>query len=340
MKEGYQVEDRQDTAITRYELTVRKKYRSRGGWMLDTNMGPKLLREYENVCSHFSVENEIKAFLIEKGFSRVDSVVPNQEGKLVTELETGEMYVLYNWFSGDECNLRSEKCLESAGGNLGRMHQALRGFELTEKSEDQGEKADTGEELLQLFQRHNRELKRVNGYMKNKKRKNEFEIYAINCFNDYYEKACEAAELLAHCSYYKEYGADRKDISHGEYNYHNLILTPQGMATTGFEKSGYGVQLLDLTYFMRKTLEKNNWSEHAGDAVLSGYDRENALSKQQIEFIYIMLLYPEKYWKLMNHYYNKKKSWLSAKSLEKLEDVRNMEKNREKFLGAFASKYS
>ena len=51
-------------------------------------------------------------------------------------------------------------------------------------------------ELLQLFQRHNRELKRVNGYMKNKKRKNEFEIYAINCFNDYYEKACEAAELL------------------------------------------------------------------------------------------------------------------------------------------------
>lgn len=339
MKEGYQVEDRQDTAIARYELTVRKKYRSRGGWMLDTNMGPKLLREYENVRSHFNVENEIKAFLIEKGFSHVDSVVPDREGNLVTELETGEKYVLYNWFSGDECNLRSEKCLGPAGENLGKMHLALKGFELSEGVGAQGEKTGTGEGLLQSFQRHNRELKRVNGYMKSKKRKNEFEIYAINCFNDYYEKACEAAELLEQCSYYRQYGADKKEISHGDYNYHNLILTAQGMATTGFDKAGRGIQLLDLTYFMRKTLEKNSWVESAGDAVLSGYDRENRLSRGQMEFIYIMLLYPEKYWKLMNHYYNKKKSWLSAKSLEKLEDVGSMEKKRERFLKAFNAKY-
>lgn len=334
------MEDRQDTAIARYELTVRKKYRSRGGWMLDTNMGPKLLREYENVRSHFDIENEIKAFLVEKGFSRVDSVIPDRAGNLVTELETGEKYVLYNWFSGEECNLRSEKCLEAAGENLGRMHLALKGFELSEASGIKVGRAETDGELLQMFQRHNRELKRVNGYMKNKKRKNEFEIYAINCFHDYYEKACEAARLLGCCRYYMEQEVDKKEISHGDYNYHNLILTPQGMATTGFDRAGYGIQLLDLTYFMRKTLEKNHWEKGAGDAVLTGYGRENDLSRGQMEFIYIMLLYPEKYWKLMNHYYNKKKSWLSAKSLEKLEDVRNMEKNRERFLRAFATKYS
>lgn len=320
------MEDRQETAIARYDLTVRRRYRSRGGWMLETNRGLKLLREYENIRGHFQLENKIKEHLIQNGFTRVDDVVPNEEGKLVTELETGEKYVLYNWFPGEECDLRSESCLVSAGENLGRLHKAVRRFESVEP-------ADTETKgLMEQFQKHNRELRRVNGYMKSKKRKSEFEIYAINCFRGYYEKACEAAERLEHCAFYTAAGEEKHQICHGDYNYHNLIMTGHGIATTGFAKACAGIQLLDLTYFMRKTLEKNNWSRRAGEAVMTGYDKICALSEEQTEFIYIMLAYPEKYWKLMNHYYNKKKSWLSAKSLEKLKDVGNMEKRREEFL--------
>ncbi len=323
------MEDRQETAIARYELSVRRRYRSRGGWMLETNRGLKLLREYESIRSHFQLENQIKEHLIQNGFTQIDEVVPNEDGKLVTELETGEKYVLYQWFPGEECDLRSESCLMTAGENLGKLHQALRGFEEIETADGDSK------ELMEQFEKHNRELKRVNGYMKSKKRKSEFEIYAINCFRGYYEKACEAAERLEHCSYYQNAGEERQQVSHGDYNYHNLIRTAKGMATTGFEKAGGGLQLLDLTYFMRKTLEKNNWSKRAGEAVLSGYDKACTLSEEQMEFVYIMLAYPEKYWKLMNHYYNKKKSWLSAKSLEKLKDVGNMEKKREEFLKGY-----
>lgn len=320
------MEDRQETAIDKYDINVKKRYRSRGGWMLETDRGLKLLREYESVRSHFQLENKIKEYLIQHGFTQVDDVVPNNEGNFVTELETGEKYVLYNWFPGEECDLRSESCLTAAGENLGRLHQALQGFD------DMGTADGDSRELMVQFEKHNRELKRVNGYMKGKKKKSEFEIYAINCFRGYYEKAREAAERLEHCAFYQNAEKECRQVSHGDYNYHNLIRTAKGMATTGFEKAGGGLQLLDLTYFMRKTLEKNNWSKRAGEAVLSGYDSARTLSQEQLEFVYIMLTYPEKYWKLMNHYYNKKKSWLSAKSLEKLKDVGNMEKKREEFL--------
>ena len=320
------MEDKQETAVARYDLTVHKRYRSRGGWVLETNRGPKLLREYETIRSHFHLENSIKEHLIGSGFCMVDDVVPNIDGKLVTELETGEKYVIYNWFIGDECDLRSESCLLAAGENLGKLHRAARGFEPSG--------AESGEPgvLLEQFHRHNKELKRVNAYMKNKKRKTEFEIYAINCFHGYYEKACQAAERLEQCSYYLASGEHIRSICHGDYNYHNLIMASLGTATIGFEKAGYGIQLLDLTYFLRKTLEKNGWNRHAGDAVMSGYDKANTLTGDQIDFIYIILAYPEKYWKLMNHYMNKKKSWLSAKNLEKLKDVKSLEKKREEFL--------
>lgn len=327
------MEDRQESAIAAYDLAVRKRYRSRGGWMLETNTGLKLLREYETISGHFAVENEIKDFLVQQGFTQVDQVIPNREGMLVTELESGEKYVLYQWFAGEECNLKEINCLMAAGENLGKLHKMLSDYH--RKQEEPQEKAEQQEErweLLDQFQKHNRELKRVNGYLKNKKRKNEFEIYAINCFKDYYEKACEAAERLENCAFYKQIQEGDGEVCHGDYNYHNLVMTRSGVATTGFEKSGTGIQLLDLTYFMRKTLEKNGWRREAGEAVLKGYQKENPLKEEQLEFVYIVLLYPEKYWKLMNHYYNKKKSWLSAKSLEKLKDVRSLEKNRENFL--------
>lgn len=320
------MEDKQEAAIAGYDLTVHKRYRSRGGWVLETSAGPRLLREYDTIRSHFMMENEIKQYLIRNGFSMVDDVVPNKEGNAVTELGTGEKFVMYNWFLGDECDLRSEACLVAAGQNLGRLHKAVLGYSQPESA------AGEAGGLLEQFQKHNRELKRVNGYMKNKKRKTEFEIYAINCFQGYYDKACEAADRLANSAYYASLQKQPYSICHGDYNYHNLIMTGRGVATIGFEKSGYGIQLLDLTYFMRKTLEKNGWSKAAGEAVIKGYDKASTLNAEQIEFIYTMLSYPEKYWKLMNHYINKKKSWLSAKSLEKLKDVKSLEKRREEFL--------
>lgn len=320
------MEDKQEAAIAGYDLTVHKRYRSRGGWVLETGAGPRLLREYETIRSHFQMENDIKAHLIRNGFSMVDDVVLNKEGNSVTELGTGEKFVIYNWYLGDECDLRSDACLVAAGENLGKLHKAVGGYGQPESG--MGE----AEGLLEQFQKHNRELKRVNGYMKNKKRKSEFEIYAINCFQGYYDKACEAAKRLEGSRYYSSLGKQPGSICHGDYNYHNLIMTGCGVATIGFEKAGYGIQLLDLTYFMRKTLEKNGWKRAAGEAVLQGYDKANTLTADQIEFIYTILAYPEKYWKLMNHYINKKKSWLSAKSLEKLKDVRSLEKHREEFL--------
>lgn len=332
------MEDRQEIAIGGYELSVRKKYRSRGGWILETGTGPVLLREYENISSHFAIENQVKTFLVKNGFTGVDIVIPNREGELVTELETGEKYVIYQWFSGEECNLKSEKCLAMAGANLGQLHRILKDFSPVQEEEQTGTGEHQSEELLEQFHRHNRELKRVNTYMKNKKRKNEFEIYAINCFETFYSKACQAAERLEKSSYYEEMKEGVGQFCHSDYNYHNLILEGNRVATIGFEKVGYGIPLLDLTYFMRKTLEKNAWRATAGEAVLKGYETENPLTQGQREFVEIMLMYPEKYWKLMNRYYNKKKSWLSGKSLEKLEDVRRLEASREKFLHSFFEK--
>lgn len=45
-----------------------------------------------------------------------------------------------------------------------------------------------------------------------------------------------------------------------------------------------------------------------------------------------MFLYPEKYWKQINFYYNANKAWIPARNTEKIESLKAQEKNRKRFV--------
>ena len=93
------MEDKVEKSLANYDLTVKRRYRHRGGWLLETTQGPKLLREYEQIRGHFAFENKIKEILVLRGFERVDKALKNNADEYVTELESGEKYVIYQWFS-------------------------------------------------------------------------------------------------------------------------------------------------------------------------------------------------------------------------------------------------
>lgn len=322
------MEDKQEQTIEKYGFQVKNRYRARGAILLDTEEGPRLMREYEKIQGHFSFANEVKKLLYDSGMTLTDRVVPNLEGDLVTEWESGEKYVVYEWYYGENCDYRSRHGLLKAAENLGCLHNRLKGTA--------PEPIRLEEDLIQRYERHNRELKRVYTYMKEKKRKNEFELSAICCFPEFYNKAKKVAEQLKECRYYRVHGSVTRDLCHGEYNYHNLIFTKKGVATTNFERTGYGIQWMDLAYFMRKTMEKNGWDVEKGAAVLEGYRREKKIEEDDVEFLLLVLTYPVKYWKLMNQYINGKKSWMSSKNMEKLIGVREQEKARENFIKEIA----
>ena len=102
--------------------------------------------------------------------------------------------------------------------------------------------------------------------------------------------------------------------------------------TTNFDKAEIGIQIRDLYDFLRKVMEKNSWRGDLGRKVIEEYRRERQLEKGEGIVLYTLLLYPEKYWKLVNFYYNGRKSWMPAKNLEKLLKIRAQEEERAEFL--------
>ena len=145
------------------------------------------------------------------------------------------------------------------------------------------------------------------------------------------DRVLEILENMDLDSVFKEAEAENHMV-HGDYNYHNLLVCQDGMAVTGFEHAHRDVQMEDLYYFLRKCMEKHHYDERLGYRMMRAYDSVNKLGKKERDYLAIRLAYPEKFWKLANHYFNSRKTWIPEKSLQKLEILDMQEKKRREFV--------
>lgn len=181
--------------------------------------------------------------------------------------------------------------------------------------------------------RHNRELKKIDRFIRKKTRKNEFETAYLSCFPKILEEAEWMERMLERSAYKKlrQRALEEGHFCHGEYTHHNILVNGSRMAVINFEKCSVNVQINDLYHFMRKILEKQNYDFRLGIKMLRAYEEKNPLSPEEREYLGIRMEYPEKFWKLANYYYNTNKAWIPGKHMEKLEKFLGQQEKRVSF---------
>ena len=127
-------------------------------------------------------------------------------------------------------------------------------------------------------------------------------------------------------------------ICHGDLNQHNIIFSSEKPALIHLEHAYVGIQIADLGNFMRKILEKYDWEERLGFEMLREYCRVHPLHRADLQGLYYRLSYPEKFWKLANHYYNSSKVWDPGRNYEKLQREIRQNISRKRFLEQFRIK--
>ena len=171
----------------KYEITVTGTARTRGAFRIDTERGPKLLLPYGGSEARAVFEQGLLMRLKEQGFF-VDVYVADKEGAYVTKDEYEEPYLMKDWYYGEECNVRKPEQALSAVRHLAALHNALTGVTVTSEELP----GTVQKSLPELFEKRNRELRRVRSFIREKKRKAYFETVYINTFPEFYEKAEEA----------------------------------------------------------------------------------------------------------------------------------------------------
>ena len=346
----------------KYDITVTGTARTRGAFCIDTERGPKLLLPYSGSEARAVFEQGMLSCLTERGFF-VDGYVANKEGAYVTKDEYEEPFLMKDWYYGEECNVRKPEQALAAVRHLAALHNALIGMSETvllpvaENGENiPGNGGDCSEDtsvsgqlqtlpgavqksLPELFEKRNRELRRVRAFLREKKRKAYFETVYINTFPEFYEKA-EAALAGAKecgCTETLEAALAEGRACHGTYTHHNLLVLHDGsFATVNFDKACLGVQIADFYLFFRKLMEKTGWDRGLAERLMEAYTSVRKVEKAEWQVFYLLLSYPEKFWKITNSYHNSKKSWIPQKTTEKLLAVKEQEKEKEALLADVA----
>lgn len=329
-----EVNDRAVSVLENYELEVLRTLKGRGSLVCETDRGWIILKEYTGPAARLEVEEKLLEGIRENGFLQVEQLLRNKEGMLLTYDQDHVPYIVKTWFEGRECNLRDMKECRTAAGTLGQLHKAMCMPGIVEEYEVP---------VLALeseYAKHNRELKKVRRFLREKSQKTEFEIYLLHYYDYFYEKALRVMEELAASGQPDE---GRRSIQtgsfcHGEFQYHNLLWQSGSFCVINFEKYALDNQVRDLYLFLRKLLEKNEWSVDVGMEILDAYEEQRTLTESDRLSLYYRFAYPEKFWKIVNYYYNKGKSWIPEKNREKLENILCQEDQKARFLQELISK--
>ncbi|KJJ69986.1 spore coat protein CotS [Clostridium sp. FS41] len=347
-------------ALEQYEMDVISVRKGRGSWICETRNGCRLLKEYRGTVKRLEFEDEVLGILDTRGSLRADRYIRNKEGSLLTMTGDGTRYILKDWFMDRECNIKDGFEIRQALSRLAMLHGQLRTVEF---KEEWSMGSILSESLEEELERHNREMQRTRNYIRGKRKKSEFELCVIGNYNMFYEQALEAVQgiksLWTGNAVDSEYDAleaaeiknprglkgavqpaapsDRTGekptfLCHGDLDQHHVLMGPNYTAIIEYNRMHLGIQVSDLYRFMRKVMEKHGWNVDLGLSMLDSYERILPMDRQELTCLYYLFLYPEKYWKQLNFYYNANKAWIPGRNIDKLHGLEEQQQQRNHFL--------
>ncbi len=308
--------------LNQYQLTVEDVRKGRGQWIVRGREGVYALKECRMGEERLKLFRDMTDHILTASGVLVQQIVCTEEGTLFARDVDDTPYMLLTFCEGRECNTRDSGECKQAIYLLADLHQGMQ--------------MDTVDDipfysLAAEFGKRNKELRRIRRYLKEKKQKNDFERLLYQQYGLFMEQALRTEEeWLPYEKIFEE--GRRAWFCHGDYQHHNVWLGTDRIMILNLEGFMADAPCRDLYQFMRKLLEKNDWNQRMGEEMLAAYEsRRSLLLEEKLSLIY-RFSYPEKFWKIANHYFNSKKNFTPGKNAEKLFRLLKQEEARQDFI--------
>ena len=317
--------DRAVSVLENYDMEVTRTFKGRGTIICDTNKGMRVLKEYKGNTDKLELLELLQERLSE--VVKTDKLVRNKEGELFCKDTDGIVYIVKEQLDGRECNYKSEEEILQAFRIMAKLHQAMK---------DTSEMAHTlpVHYYVEEMEKHTKECKHVRNYLRKLKIKSEFERALLKEYNYFMDQAESIMALAGQedQTAYENYVRENGFFCHGDYQYHNVMFMRNDIAVINLERFTPDSGVRDFYLLFRKISEKTDWSLPLGEKMLAAYESNRSFSTIEWKQLYYRLAYPDKFWKIVNFYYNSKKSWIPDKNMEKLANLVKQEKAKEKLL--------
>lgn len=322
--------DKAVNVLEQYDVAVNRTFKGRGTIICDTDKGMCVLKEYRGRTEKLELLYQLQCRLNDN--LRTDTLIRNKEGGLYVKDIDNSTYILEEQVEGKECSYKNEEDIVKACSAMARLHLKF----MTPVSCDMPVFFYADE-----MERHTTECRRVKNYLRKLHVKTDFERALLKEYDYFLERAVDVTRRAKEESKaeYEAYVNSNGLYCHGDYQYHNVLFGKGGSgAYTGIinmEHFAHDVGARDFYLLFRKISEKCDWSPDMAGSMLDAYQNRRVFPPIEWRSLCLRLEYPEKFWKIINYYYNSRKSWMPNRNYDKLEGLIRQEKNREKLLCRF-----
>lgn len=305
-----------------YGLRLRGSTRTRTGLVCRTDMGIRELKKPRGSMDSLRLAFDVKEQLRKNGFCNISRFYETLEGEPFYRYD-GVLYTLEGILPAEALAEEDGTSFIRGAETLGQMHKAAEGLQSEASYWDR-------ERLPRKYAKRRGELAKMRH--RNDKRGNydAIDLLLIRHYDQFMAQAKEAEELLQAGGYGDAVDAAEQSgaFCHNAFKGEALRLNEKGEIFVGnFDKCSSELPLSDLASYLRRYFKKTEGKAEDIGKMLEGYGKYCALSEKDLSILQGMLVYPEKFLRLVNEYYNKRRACVSPAMQERLAAAAKEEEN-------------
>lgn len=302
--------------LNRYDLEIKGILPYRDGYIINTKSGRKFLKKSMHTEERILFVHGAKEHLYKNDLKTIDRYVCTTDGKPYTSYDGG-IFTLCDFTEGVECDFDNRNDIAAASKLLAQLHKASRGYEPLEGG---AVRSDLGK-LPMYFSKRLEEIKKLKKVAR--RGKNKFDYIFLECVDYFFALGEDAIGRISNNAYVElvEVATIERCFCHHDYTHHNLIFNEGKLHVMNFDFCCYELKIYDLANLLRRKMRKCNWNPKEAKFIFDQYKKVEPLSEKEIYVLKIMLQFPQKLWRVVNKYYNSKRSWSEKSYIAKLQEV-------------------
>ncbi|MFI3175560.1 MAG: hypothetical protein R3Y53_10250 [Bacillota bacterium] len=309
-----------------YGLQQYSGIRTRTGLICRTNVGFLELKKARVGKQNISFAHDVKEHLYKKGFSHL-----NRFRKTLTEEpyfeKEGILYVVEDVLPKESLAEKNIEEFLQGMETLGKMHFLGRGiskeFAIFEENK-----------LEKKYEKRKNELGKIRGRIQKEGRYDAIDCMVMKVYEVSMEQAKNAQEFLKDGNYQDLANrvAEQSLFCHNTYKGDSLRQEKGVLYVGGFEYVNSDLPLQDVSNYLKRFLRKVGGGKEEIYQLLSVYCEENSMTKEEFICLKALAVYPEKFLKIINEHYNKRRCCRSSAMEEYLASVILQEEESRKLL--------
>lgn len=306
--------------------------KERAFYVCRTDKGIKILKKVNWSIENILFQNHVKELLHVNGFTDIDRFNLSVHGLPYVDIDNGDTYILTDYINGREANFSSRAQFKEIVKKVAEMHFICKDMDY--------KKPPVENEVLPvyIYEKNVSDLKKYKRFIHKQGRFSDFDIMLLKYYDFYMDSLDTWYEIAKKDRYgnLMEEARKRQFVCHNLLKEGNIFVGDKNrIYITNFSEITVDHYMKELSALIKRYMKYEPKEAVPLEEVISIYDSQNPIGKDELSLLKAFLIFPDKFLKICEKYYAKKRTWIPGTFVSRMELITGDSSFQYRYLSEF-----